>query len=84
MFDHLHATAFQYSPLGRTVQGPVSNIQALGREQLLSYLKANYRGPRIVRVIAAAAAGAAGTGVAAAAARGSAAAGTLPRADAGP
>mmetsp|Transcript_16787 Transcript_16787/g.28783 ORF Transcript_16787/g.28783 Transcript_16787/m.28783 type:complete len:497 (-) Transcript_16787:221-1711(-) len=48
VFDHLHATAFQFSPLGRTILGPVENIQSLTREQLVGYMKTHYRGPRMV------------------------------------
>lgn len=50
VFDHLHATAFQFSPLGRTILGPVDNIKSLTRDQLVSYMKTHYRGPRMVRV----------------------------------
>mmetsp|Transcript_39753 Transcript_39753/g.88359 ORF Transcript_39753/g.88359 Transcript_39753/m.88359 type:complete len:493 (-) Transcript_39753:273-1751(-) len=48
VFDHLHATAFQYSPLGRTILGPVQNIKSINREQLVQYIKNHYRGPRMV------------------------------------
>jgi len=48
VFDHLHATAFQYSPLGRTILGPVANIKSINREQLVQYMKTHYRGPRMV------------------------------------
>ncbi len=27
IFDHLHATAFQHSPLGRTILGPADNVR---------------------------------------------------------
>ena len=27
IFDHLHATAFQRSPLGRTILGPAENVR---------------------------------------------------------
>ena len=49
VFDHLHATAFQHSPLGRTILGPVENIKSINREQLVDYIKTHYRGPRMVR-----------------------------------
>ena len=49
VFDHLHATAFQYSPLGRTILGPVENIKSINRDQLVEYMKTHYRGPRMVR-----------------------------------
>nr|KAJ0220057.1 hypothetical protein LSAT_V11C200053190 [Lactuca sativa] len=29
IFDHLHSTAFQYTPLGRTILGPAENIQKI-------------------------------------------------------
>lgn len=48
VFDHLHATAFQYSPLGRTILGPVENIKSISRDQLVDYMKTHYRGPRMV------------------------------------
>ncbi|MEW5299529.1 MAG: hypothetical protein WDW36_002537 [Sanguina aurantia] len=48
VFDHLHATAFQHSPLGRTILGPVDNIKSINRDQLVQYMKTHYRGPRIV------------------------------------
>jgi processing peptidase subunit beta len=48
VFDHLHATAFQHSPLGRTVMGPASNIKAMTRDKLASFMKTNYTGPRMV------------------------------------
>ena len=47
-FDHLHATAFQYSPLGRTILGPVANIKSINKDQLQQYIKTHYRGPRMV------------------------------------
>jgi hypothetical protein len=52
VFDHLHATAFQYSPLGRTILGPEENIRSITRNHLLDYLQTHYRGPRMVRRLA--------------------------------
>ena len=43
VFDHLHATAFQHSPLGRTILGPEQNIRTLSRQQLVDYMGAHYR-----------------------------------------
>lgn len=48
VFDHLHATAFQFSPLGRTILGPVDNIKSINRQMLVDYMKTHYRGPRMV------------------------------------
>lgn len=48
VFDHLHATAFQYSPLGRTILGPVENIKSINRDMLVEYMNTHYRGPRMV------------------------------------
>ena len=49
VFDHLHSTAFQYSPLGRTILGPASNIQKLSRQDLSDYIATHYTTPRMVR-----------------------------------
>ncbi|TQS36235.1 hypothetical protein Golomagni_03320 [Golovinomyces magnicellulatus] len=50
VFDHLHATAFQGQPLGRTILGPAENIQSIQREDLTSYIKTNYTADRMVLV----------------------------------
>jgi processing peptidase subunit beta len=49
MFDHLHATAFQYSPLGRTILGPAENIRNISKSDLKNYITTHYTGPRMVR-----------------------------------
>lgn len=46
VFDHLHATAFQGTPLGRTILGPTKNIKSISRNDLVSYVKNNYGPPR--------------------------------------
>jgi processing peptidase subunit beta len=43
VFDHLHATAFQHSPLGRTILGPEANIRSISRQDLVEYMAAHYR-----------------------------------------
>lgn len=48
LWDHLHATAFQFSPLGRTVAGPAANLAAMDKGALVEYIKTNFRGPRMV------------------------------------
>ncbi|MCL7036586.1 hypothetical protein MKW94_018484 [Papaver nudicaule] len=48
IFDHLHATAFQYSPLGRTILGPAANVKAITKEHLEAYIKRHYTAPRMV------------------------------------
>jgi processing peptidase subunit beta len=50
VFDHLHATAFQGQPLGRTILGPAENIQSIQRDDLVSYIKTNYTADRMVLV----------------------------------
>ena len=50
VFDHLHATAFQGQPLGRTILGPKENIQSIQRENLVDYIKTNYTADRMVLV----------------------------------
>eukprot|EP00210_Caulerpa_lentillifera_P001651 g1587.t1 len=48
LFDHLHATAFQHSPLGRTILGPASNIQKISRGDLMDYIATHYSPTRMV------------------------------------
>lgn len=48
VFDHLHATAFQHSPLGRTILGPAENVRSITRQHLADYIATNYTAPRIV------------------------------------
>jgi predicted Zn-dependent peptidase len=50
VFDHLHATAFQHSPLGRNILGPAENVKALTRDALADYVTTNYRADRMVLV----------------------------------
>ena len=50
VFDHLHSTAFQGQPLGRTILGPKENIQNINRDDLTSYIKTNYTADRMVLV----------------------------------
>jgi hypothetical protein len=48
IFDQLHATAFQYSPLGRTILGPADNIRRLTQGDLRDYIATHYTAPRMV------------------------------------
>lgn len=48
VFDHLHATAYQGTPLGNTILGPTKNIKAIGRKDLKDYIDMHYKTPRIV------------------------------------
>lgn len=50
VFDHLHATAFQGQPLGRTILGPKENIASIQRDDLVNYIKTNYTADRMVLV----------------------------------
>lgn len=50
VFDHLHATAFQQQPLGRTILGPKENIASIQRQNLVDYIKTNYTADRMVLV----------------------------------
>lgn len=50
VFDHLHATAFQNQPLGRTILGPKENIASIQREDLIQYIQKNYTADRMVLV----------------------------------
>merc|ERR1719445_2298353 len=48
IFDHLHETAFQGSPLGFTILGPVENIQKINSQMLRDYVTTHYTGSRMV------------------------------------
>jgi mitochondrial-processing peptidase subunit beta len=50
IFDHLHATAYQNQPLGRTILGSKQNIQDISRTELTNYIKNNYTADRMVLV----------------------------------
>ena len=50
VFDHLHATAFQKQPLGRTILGPKENIESISRDDLTNYIQTNYTADRMVLV----------------------------------
>lgn len=46
VFDHLHASAYQGTPLGRTILGPTNNIKKITRNDLVQYVKQYYGPPR--------------------------------------
>jgi len=48
VFDHLHAVAYQGTPLGRTILGPTKNIKSITRDDLAHYIATHYKGPRMV------------------------------------
>lgn len=48
IFDHLHATAFQYTPLGRTILGPAQNIRTITKAHLQNYISTHYTASRMV------------------------------------
>jgi len=48
IFDHLHAAAFQGTPLGRTILGPAENVRSITRDNLVQYIQTNYHTPRMV------------------------------------
>lgn len=48
VFDHLHATAYQGTPLGNTILGPSENIKTIGRQDLQAYVSNHYKAARIV------------------------------------
>lgn len=48
VFDYLHATAYQGTPLGRTILGPEKNVRSLQPKDLRSFIEKNYKAPRMV------------------------------------
>ena len=51
VFDHLHATAFQYTPLGRTILGPAENIRKISKKNIEDYIATHYAAHRVVFII---------------------------------
>ncbi|GIX85178.1 mitochondrial-processing peptidase subunit beta [Caerostris extrusa] len=49
-FDYLHLTAYQGTPLGRTVLGPTDNIKKISKEDLKFYVRNNFLAPRMALV----------------------------------
>ncbi|CAN4122094.1 unnamed protein product [Withania somnifera] len=48
IFDQLHTTAFQYTPLGRTILGPAQNIEKMTRAHIQDYISTHYGAHRMV------------------------------------
>ncbi|XP_067908327.1 mitochondrial-processing peptidase subunit beta-like [Heterodontus francisci] len=48
VFDYLHATAFQGTPLGYTVVGSTTNVKSLSHSNLVEFMTNHYKAPRIV------------------------------------
>lgn len=48
VFDHLHATAYQGTPLGQTILGPTKNIKSISKADLQNYISTHYKAPRVV------------------------------------
>jgi len=48
VFDHLHATAYQGTPLGRTILGPTENIKSITANDLRDYINTHYKPSRMV------------------------------------
>jgi len=47
-FDHLHATAYRGTSLGRTILGPARNIENITRDDIINYIDTHYTAPRMV------------------------------------
>lgn len=50
VFDHLHEIAFKNQDLGRTILGPREKIRTINREDLVNYIKTNYKGDRMALI----------------------------------
>lgn len=48
VFDHLHSTAYQGTPLGFTILGPTENINKISKNDLKSYITKHYTAGRMV------------------------------------
>lgn len=50
VFDHLHEIVYKRQALGRTILGPREKIRTISRDDLLQYIKTNYKGDRMALV----------------------------------
>lgn len=48
IFDQLHATAFQYTPLGRPIVGPVNDMKLISKADIQEYFSSHYAAHRMV------------------------------------
>lgn len=48
LFDYLHSIAYQNTPLGQTVAGPLENIEALSSQDLKYYHETHFKSSRTV------------------------------------
>ncbi|CAL5413815.1 unnamed protein product [Camellia sinensis] len=48
IFDHLHATAFQHMPLGRTILGPPQSVRTITKDHFQKYISTRYTTSRMV------------------------------------
>jgi processing peptidase subunit beta len=48
IFDHLHATAFQYTSLGRPILGSADNVKSITKKNLTDYIQNHYTASRMV------------------------------------
>lgn len=51
VYDYLHGTAFQGSPLGYTILGPEENIRKISRQDILDFVDTHYTAPHIVLTV---------------------------------
>lgn len=50
VFDHLHEITFKGQDLGRTILGPREKIRTIDRNDLVNYIKTNYKGDRMALI----------------------------------
>ncbi|SGZ46417.1 CIC11C00000002626 [Sungouiella intermedia] len=50
VFDHLHEITFKGQDLGRTILGPREKIRTIDRDDLVNYIKTNYKGDRMALI----------------------------------
>lgn len=50
VFDHLHEIVYPGQDLGRTILGPRAKIRTISRDDLVSYIRTNYKGDRMALV----------------------------------
>jgi len=48
VMDYLYKVAYEGTAMGRTLTGSTSNIESLGRKDIMSFIEMNYKAPRMV------------------------------------
>ena len=46
--DYLYSVAYEGTPMSQSLTGSIKNIQSLNRKDIMSFIKSNYKAPRMI------------------------------------